>query len=145
MGNRKEEKEAKLMVQCKKCGKCCRQYYLNYSPEMIREKLEKITDPVFKLEVEFILAMSVLVGKVDASPQIWEYKCKYIGDDNLCMMEEVKPPICKDFPYIGIHNNVGLAEGCVYWELRKQKEAVDEVSNQDQQKEYKEESKCRKA
>ena len=89
-------------------GDCCRSFYLPFSPEELKEKVEDgaITDGAQ------ILAMVEHLGHFEKRPHQTTvktdydsaghyYRCRNLGVDGLCTVYDSRPEMCRSFPYDG--------------------------------------------
>ncbi len=113
---------------CKKCGKCCRLIYSLKSYEELCADA-KVGDSVavnfLKLFLPYETLEDVLKIDSDAVNSIIEYHkkaygedtvtyfyhCRYIGIDNSCMVYDMRPKFCRQYPK---NEFIILPEGCSY-------------------------------
>lgn len=88
-----------LQGYCCKCGDCCREITLPFSPEYIKEVSER-ERPVFPdSDAVFIADNWECVGYDKGS---YIYHCKHFNEEtNLCSIYEHRPAICRGYPWYG--------------------------------------------
>ena len=74
--------------QCSKCGKCCSNILLLREQEI--KKIKKfIKQNNIKCNNKNSVMLNTSGGYID--------RCPFLSNDNLCMIYEVRPEICKEF------------------------------------------------
>ena len=92
---------------CKRCGKCCRVSTTKKNYEEIRKLAEnndkeamdflEIFEPYENIE-EAKKAGKETVENINDYENRTFYRCKFIGNDNLCTRYEARKEVCKRFP-----------------------------------------------
>jgi Fe-S-cluster containining protein len=79
---------------CAMCGKCCHQANIT----LRNDDIGRIAEHLKMSDEEFI---AEYLYKRDG---LWLFKktggCRFLGNDNKCMIWNVRPEICRDFPYL---------------------------------------------
>ncbi len=94
--------EYKVIGECKKCGKCCkeiRSYGLKNEKEL---KIMQFFLPHYK---------RFYISKTDANNNL-VLSCKYILDNGLCSVYKKRPNICRNYPAKSISFNAEMIEDC---------------------------------
>jgi len=121
---------------CNTCGKCCRM--ATFKGGLTYEQVKKLAesmdeDPVQvegardflsifvpynsteearKVEPEFVDETLKRLGKKDDEMSF--FYCRYIGDNNLCMIHEDRPALCRMYPFP--HEKTLYFKGCGFKE-----------------------------
>lgn len=116
------------MGTCKRCGQCCQDVRLAEPPELLKKAYEywrksAEVDPGFS-EIYLIYPMLVFKFENTAEDLPYHYYCKHFTKDvdgsPGCSIYEIRPRMCKDFPYYDevehLNRNEPLSpyEGCGY-------------------------------
>ena len=113
---------------CKRCGNCCRAIPIDFtkkelpddaSRDFVRRHWKGISR---KRAFEVISSFSGLSSKSlwfrinnDNRKKRW-YACDCLDEKtNLCGCYENRPPVCRGFPFYGVHGNTNVNSGLV-WE-----------------------------
>ena len=94
--------EYKVIGECKKCGKCCkeiRSYGLKNEKEL---KILQFFLPHYK---------RFYISNTDANNNL-VLSCKYILDNGLCSVYKKRPNICRNYPAKSISFNAEMIEDC---------------------------------
>lgn len=138
--------ESRPQRLCLMCGKCCRVATTHISYEELLELAKngeesaidflKIFEPYPSVEeARKVCAKTVdnILENVKYSPDAPEkmtfYKCKYIGDDNLCGIYQQRPEVCERFPSSPW---AVVPTGCGYegWLFQKREEIKQKIRKQ---------------
>jgi uncharacterized protein len=85
--------EAFEQIDCLKCARCCK----NYSPRFKTTDIKRISKFLKISETEFI--NKYLRYDEEGDYVAASLPCPMLGDDNRCMVYEVRPSDCRRFPY----------------------------------------------
>ncbi|OGI22866.1 MAG: hypothetical protein A2287_10395 [Candidatus Melainabacteria bacterium RIFOXYA12_FULL_32_12] len=119
--------------ECKKTGNCCRfsspstpgvlllkkaaendefarDYLSIFIPYSSLEDVRKLNERVVEKNLEVLQKQKC--GKVNADNIVFYY-CRFLADNNSCMIYEDRPSLCRDFPDSPF---LVLAPGCAYQE-----------------------------
>lgn len=94
----------KLEGQCLKCGKCCK---LLYSLDDYTAFDFKITSFIFPAYKRF-----EIIGKDNEDNLM--FKCKLLGNDNLCTDYNNRLKMCRNFPNVKYGSLGKVPDGCGY-------------------------------
>ena len=89
-----------MNTYCKRCGHCCRNIYLPYSPDYLKDMLDRDSAE----GIHIVQPMLVPISFIPWTHGMWHYSCKHIAKDNKCRIHHLKPPMCSLFPYGNISN-----------------------------------------
>ncbi len=116
------------MGQCKRRGYCCQDVRLAESPDMLARayrywKKSNSIDPDFS-EIYLIYPMLEFKFENTMEDLPYHYRCKHFTHDKegipTCSIYEIRPRMCRDFPYYEGVNHLDLTgplspyEGCGY-------------------------------
>lgn len=84
----------KLLEKAAKGSTTARDFFAIFQPY---ESIEEVRNLCAELVERSIKAIEKLPA-FDSVDQLVFYHCKYIGDDNKCLIHEDRPQLCRDFP-----------------------------------------------
>lgn len=113
---------------CNKCGKCCRLIYSQKSYEELCEDAKNADnvainflklflpyeseDEVLKIDANAVNAICMHNKKIYGGDcKTYFYHCRYIGIDNSCMVYDMRPKFCRQYPK---NEFIILPDGCAY-------------------------------
>jgi len=80
-------------TDCLECGNCCK----TTSPLFIRKDIERIAKHLRMKEHQFV--SQYLKMDEDGFMVLQESPCAFLADDNYCLIYDVRPNACKEYPH----------------------------------------------
>lgn len=97
-----------------------------FEPYATLEEAQKISPDFVKNVLDYFSGDSNLSGNLSANPSF--FRCKYIGEDNKCMIHETRPDLCRAYPVP--HARTFYYPGCGYEEQGKKNwKEISEIIN----------------
>ena len=107
-----------LKGKCKKCGACCRNILFSNENGYIKTE----ADFVEMQERNRRYRLFEISGKLEENGALL-FKCKMLGDDNLCKSYFLRSLYCRDYPSVNpkfIQNGGTTLDGCgFYFDVNK--------------------------
>jgi len=97
-------------TQCKKCGQCCCDVQVRVSPMRLKEAYDAwMNRKPFKAMRDIHLLYPMLTFKYETRPisddgkrrRLYHYHCKFYDPVRKCTIYDIRPWMCKGFPYYG--------------------------------------------
>ena len=112
-----------LKGKCKKCGACCRNILFSTKEGYVKD--EKIFLQMQKKHRYYrnFRISGMVKNKQDFQNGALTFECKFIGNDNKCMIYWFRPLFCRDYPNVNselIYNGVEMLDNCgFYFDVNK--------------------------
>ena len=99
----------KVVGQCLKCGKCCREIRSNGLKNEKEIKFMQILFPWYK---------RFYILRTDENENL-VLSCKFLGSDGKCQTYKTRPFVCRNYPKKTINFNAEMIDGCGYKVIKK--------------------------
>lgn len=118
--------QAFQIVDCTRCANCCKTLQIQLDDKDIR----RISDHLKKTTDEF--ADEYLEQNEEGAFRIRTKPCPFLGEDDRCTIYDIRPTVCREYPYTNkeglVFRTMGIANSAltcpaVYWvveQMRKQ-------------------------
>lgn len=107
------------MIDCTQCANCCK----TRRPRFDEEDVERIAAS-FQMEKAQFIEKYLEPNPKDPPYRVRETPCPFLGADNRCTVYEIRPTVCRGYPYTDqpgtIHRTYALADNAlvcpaVFW------------------------------
>ena len=123
--------QAFQIVDCTRCANCCKRCTIVFNEEDINRIATALDMSVGAL-IEKYLEPKTAYGHVEEGFYVARQKpCPFLGEDNLCQIYDIRPDVCRGYPYTDqeglvfrTHGIAGSALTCpaVFWIVERMKQ-----------------------
>jgi len=120
----KLHQQAFQIVDCTRCANCCK----TKTPEFSDEDIDRIASHL-DLEIDAFIETYLEVGE-NGAYRTRQKPCPFLGEDNRCTIYEIRPTVCREYPYTDkegiVHRTMSVANNtqvcpAVFWLVEQMK------------------------
>ncbi len=118
------------MAKCKRCGKCCQNFFLPFTPEQLWASYENWLGSKGGWQLEKVYLVAPMVRLVRRAGNGGRYRCVHYEATRTgkgkCGIHKHRPPMCKEYPFYNLSEEIrrnektrrhtGLFSGCAFEE-----------------------------